>query len=188
MPFKLSDYDRAFGLFMQDSLRELAVAGDPILSQIPFEKSTGPLGSVIQDQEGRDVDLPPGAIVSETTMSLDAVREGDVETFVIELDKASAQVRDGYARGLFSALRSVTSATGNVTRANGPLTFEVMYEMLDRREWTLTEDDELSMPSFVGAPGTRSLQLTPEQGARLAALHERKLRELLARRRRRRLS
>jgi len=190
MPFALSEYDQAFVLFVEEGLRRLAVAGDELLSQIEMVPSTGPLGSIIQDQHGRDVDLAPGAITSDLTMSIKAVRNGDVDAFVIQLDAGSAQLAEGYHKALIATLQTVTSATGNVVRANGPLTFDAFYEALDQREWSLTEDDELSMPTLMMHPDVarRLPQLTPEQEARLAALHERKLRELLARRRRRRLS
>jgi hypothetical protein len=62
--------------------------------------------------------------------------------------------------------------------------------MLDKMEWQLDENDELSTPSIVMHPDTVSKlpQATPEQVKMIKELKARKLEELLARRRRRRLS
>jgi hypothetical protein len=66
----------------------------------------------------------------------------------------------------------------------------MLYEMLDKIEWTLDENDELSTPSIVMHPDTASKlpQPTPEQVKMIEKLKARKLEELLAKRRRRRLS
>ncbi|HZV72681.1 MAG TPA: hypothetical protein VFF79_03105 [Conexibacter sp.] len=190
MPFNLSEYDRAFGLFAEEALRALAFAGDPLLSDIEVIPTKGALGSVIQDQDGRDVDLAPQMITSDFTMSLDAVRDGDLDALVIQLDAGSAQLAEGYHKALIATMRTVTDATGNVAETKGPLTFEALYCALDRLRWSLNADGELSLPTLVVAPEVAASlpELTPEQHARLLALHERKRNDLLARRRRRRLS
>ena len=84
----------------------------------------------------------------------------------------------------------MTTATGNTIDAGGAFTFEKFYEMLEMIEWTLDDDDELSHPSLVMHPemADKLPEITPEQRARLDALKQRKHEELLARRRRRRLS
>jgi hypothetical protein len=91
---------------------------------------------------------------------------------------------------LFGTLNTVTEATGNVVDAKGRPTFETIYEMLDKVDWGLTDDDKLSMPTLVMNPTDveRLPELTDDQQAKLEELQERKLNELLARRRRRRLS
>ena len=62
--------------------------------------------------------------------------------------------------------------------------------MLDKMEWKLDENDELSTPSIVMHPDTvpKLLQPTPDQVKMIEELKARKLEELLAKRRRRRLS
>jgi hypothetical protein len=62
--------------------------------------------------------------------------------------------------------------------------------MLDTIEWSLTDDDELSLPTIVGGPDVlkRLEDVTEEERASLDELMRSKHEELLARRRRRRLS
>jgi hypothetical protein len=88
----------------------------------------------------------------------------------------------------------VTEGTGNVVDAGGkPLSFELIYDALDKVELSVDENDELVMPELMMHPDqAQKLQelppLTPEQQQKLDELKERKREEALARRRRRRLS
>lgn len=190
MPFALPEYDAAFARFMGEAMHELAAARDPLLSQIDVEEGPGAIGSVIQDQEGRDVEIEPASLEADLTMVVPAVRDGDIDALVIQLDSAAEQLREGMARTLFGALNVITNATGNVLEAKGPPTFESIYEGLEKMEWSLTDDDDLSMPTIVLSPEAMAAlpPETDEQRALMEQLRQRKLRELLARRRRRRLS
>jgi hypothetical protein len=136
------------------------------------------------------LDLPGKEIGFGLTMNVDAVRTADFDALVIEMGAASDEYASGLADLVFSSFEKVTASTGNVVDAGGQLKFEHLYEMLDKREWSLNEDDELEMPSLVMHPDTvKNLPtLTAEQDEQLAALKARKHEELLARRRRRRLS
>lgn len=176
--------------FVMETARELAVGRNELLAQISFEPSRGTLGSVFQDAQGDDVDLPPSATEIESTSSVDAIRNGDFLEFVLGLDEMSAQIADGYMKSLIATLNTVTEATGNVFDASGRPNFDVFIEMLEAREWSLTDDDKLAMPSILVNPNDvdKFPPLTPDQQAKLEALQQRKLDELLAARRSRRLS
>jgi hypothetical protein len=102
----------------------------------------------------------------------------------------SAQIEDAYMKSAVAMMDTVTEATGNVFDATGRPNFDVFMDALEAREWSLTEDDKLSMPSLLINPADvdKFPPLTDEQQARLAELQERKLEELLAARRSRRLS
>jgi hypothetical protein len=190
MPFKLPEYDDAFGRFFMEAAHELALAREPLLAQISFERSPGALGSVIEDEQGNDVDLPPGSMESEGSMRVDAIRDGDLDEFLVAVDALSEAIADGYMRHLVGTIDVVTSATGNIVDASGRPNYEAFMEALEALEWSLTDDDKLAMPSLIMNPAhvDKFPPLTDEQKRRLEELQERKLKELLAARRSRRLS
>jgi hypothetical protein len=148
------------------------------------------LGSVIQDARGRDVDLPATSTEIEAGSSVNSIREGYLVELIVGIDEISAQIEDGYMKSLIATMDTVTKATGNVLDATGRPNFDVFMEALEAREWSLTEDDILSMPTIIVNPADvdKFPPLTDEQKAQLADLHQRKLGELLAARRSRRLS
>jgi hypothetical protein len=190
MPFALQEYDHAFANFIGEAIRELGRARDPILKDIELEESAGALGSMIQDQEGQDVELEPGSATTDFLMDVNAVRDGDIANLVIQIDAGAEQYRESLLKMLFGTLNTVTDATGNVVSGEGKSTFDAVYEALDRREWSLTDDDELAMPQIYMHPDAFAKVPPPtqEQLEKLEELQQRKLNELLARRRRRRLS
>jgi hypothetical protein len=193
MPFALPEYDRAFSVFVAETVRELARARDPVLSQMQFSSVPSAVGSRVRDLEGLDVDLEPAKVGFELTMDLEAVRTGDYDAFVLALDDAAEMLARDLMRVWVGTMHKVTEATGNVIDAGGEFTFETLYKALESIEYSLDDNDELIMPSLVMHPDTAKKleQLgppTPEQQALLAELRERKRGEALARRRRRRLS
>jgi hypothetical protein len=139
-----------------------------------------------------DVDLEPDKVGFEMSTSVAAVRAADYDEFYAQVDQAAEMLASDLMKVWVGTMDKVTEATGNVVDAGGKLTFEVLYEMLDKLEYSLDENDELVMPSLVMHPDTaKKLEElgppTPEQNAKLAELRERKRGEALARRRRRRL-
>ncbi|WP_027005292.1 hypothetical protein [Conexibacter woesei] len=190
MPFSLPEYSGAFAWFISDAIQELARAGDPILEQIEIVESPGALGSMFEDKEGFDVELEPASLTAGLVLDVDDVREGDPWKLALQIVMASSELREGQLRTMVGTLNRVTEATGNVVNAEGPLTFEALYEMLDKIEYGLTDDDTLSLPTMLVHPDTLAKMPVPtdEQQQQITDLQERKLNELLARRRRRRLS
>lgn len=138
-----------------------------------------------------DVDLPQRTVGFEMTTSLEAVRSADYDGFAAEVHGAAEELRKELAAGFYESLNTITEATGNVVDARGELTFEKFYELMDKMEWTLTDDGELSIPSLIMHPSVvekfRALE-TPETHAAMEELKARKYEEALARRPRRRLS
>jgi hypothetical protein len=190
MAFQVNEYEAAFAEFFGDAVHELVRTHDPLLGQIDWEKSPGATASVIQNRAGEDVDLAQPPVSAEATLRRGPIRRGDFVELWLSIDDMAKQMAAGMAKGMFATLDTVTAATGNVFDAGGKSTFDAYLEMLEKIELSLTDDDRLSMPSIVLSP--EHLQKlpppTPEQLARLEELQERKLNELLARRRRRRLS
>lgn len=192
MPFALPEYDRAFARFVSETVHELARARDPVLSQMRFATVPTTVGSRVRDRQGMDVDLEPAKVGFEMSTSVSAVRAADYDEFYVEVDQAAEMLAHDLMKLWVGTMDKVTEATGNIVDAGGKLTFEVVYEALDKIEYSLDENDDLIMPSLVMHPDTakRAGELgppTPEQHAMLAELRERKRGEALARRRRRRL-
>jgi hypothetical protein len=194
VPFALYEYDAAYVEFFDETVRNLARARSPILSQMQYAKTSGPLGSRVRTRAGMDVILDPGEISTEVTMDLKAVRAGDTDALFAELDSASEERAKGLVGLFVQTMHAVTEGTGNVADAGGQaLGFDVIYDMLERIDFSVDANDELVMPSLFVHPDTAAkLQalppLTPDQESKLAELKERKREEALARRRRRRLS
>jgi hypothetical protein len=189
MPFDVPEYEIAFQTFFGEAIHEVAIARDPLISEIPFEQSPGALGSVIQDQDGNDVDLVADPISTEFSMSRNSAIQGDVEALLLLADSLSEGLAKGLAESIFGSLNTVTEATGNVVDASGKTTVEAMIEALETIELGLTDDDELSLPTIVMSPSAMEKlpAATPEQEARIEELKKERLEELLARRRHRRL-
>jgi hypothetical protein len=189
--FALPEYDDAFTRFTWEVVDALARARNPLLAELgaPVRDSTT-VASRVQSRDGVDLDLPGTTIAVEFTTEVAAVRAGDAEAYAQQLDAAAEQLERSLMEHLFDTMRKLTAATGMVTDATGRPTFEAIYEMLDRKEWSLTEDDQLAMPTIVGGSAVRNLfsTLTEEQQGRLDDLLRRKYEELIARKRRRRLS
>jgi hypothetical protein len=192
MLFALPEYDRAFALFVDETVHELARARDPVLAEMHFVTVPSTVGSRVRDRTGLDLDLEPGNAGYEMSTSVAAVRAADYEEFTSEVDRAAEMLARDLMKLWVGTMDRVTEATGNTVDAGGRLTFEVLYEALNKIEYSVDENDELIMPSLAMHPDTAK-QLeelgppTPAQNARLAELRERKRGEALARRRRRRL-
>ena len=194
VPFALYEYEAAFGEFFGDTLRTLARARSPILSRIKFVDVSGTVGFRIRDRDGVDIELLPGETSTDVTTDLQAVRDGDYEKLYAELNEGADSMAEQLVRHLVDTLTVVTEGTGNVVAAGGQqFSFDVYYEMLEKMEFSVNENDELVMPAMLMHPKQleklRELPpWTPEQPAKLEELKQRKREEALARRHSRRLS
>ncbi len=194
MPFALYEYDAAFGRFFSQTMRVLAQAYSPLLAQMRFIETPGTVGSRVRDRQGMDIVLDPGKTFTEVTSDLKAVRASDYERLYEAMYESADSMAEQLVGHFVESMGKVTEGTGNVIDAGGrPFGFDVLYETLDKLEFSVDENDELVMPSLVMHPTQaeklRDLPpLTDEQQRKLDELKERKRKETLARRRRRRLS
>ena len=188
--FELPEYDRAFAEFIFEVANALAIAAAPLLGQIRRVSAPGAGSSVVDARDFEQLDLPSQLVGFGVTIGLRAVRDGDFEPLVVGLSEGSDELASGLMKMVIATVSRVTEATGNVVTSSDGMTFEAFYEALDGMEWSLTEDDELSLPTLLMHPDTveKLPNLTPQQEEALEDLKRRKLEELLARRRRRRLS
>lgn len=191
LPFRLDEYDQAFTTFTWEVVQAVAIARSPLLAQMgPPERSGTTVGSRIEALDGTSVDLPGAQLGFEFTTDLAAVRDGDASAYVTQVDLAADALKDAMLKHVFETLGKVTEATGNVVSAAGKPPFEAIYEMLDKIEWSLDDDDQLSFPTLVGGPGAIAKlgEVDAEQRRMLDELLRRKHEGLLARKRRRLLS
>lgn len=191
MPFAVPEYDSAFRFFFGEAIQEVAAARGGLISEMPIEESPGALGSVIQDQAGNDVDLASEPVHTDFVLDANDIRDGNIEALLVQIDSASEQLAESLERSMFTFLEKVTDATGNTINAGGrKFSFDLFMEMLEKLEIGLTEDGELSMPTLVMHPKQAEKLEPPTQAQqeRLEKFKKEKLEELLARRRRRRLS
>ncbi|MGH2845696.1 MAG: hypothetical protein ACRDL0_06700 [Thermoleophilaceae bacterium] len=194
MPFALYEYDAAFGEFFGTTLRTLARARSPILREIKFVEVSGTVGSRIRGRDGLDIELMPGTTSAEVTTDLQAVRDGQSEKLYAELSAGADSMAEQLVGQLVENLSKITEGTGNVLDAGGQaFSFELLYEMLEKMEFSLDENDQVVMPLLLMHPDQlekiRNLPPpTPEQERRMEELKQRKREEALARRRSRRLS
>lgn len=191
MPFDLPEYHEAFTTFIYASVNALARAQYPLLADIREEVVESAGSSVVDSRSDGRLDLPSERVGFEMGWERDDVLKGNFEALVLQLDSASGELGEKLVGMFVKTMGAVTDSTGNVVDAQGsPLTFELLYEMLDKIEYTLDDDDELEMPSLVMHPDMvkKLPKPTPEQEAALEELKQRKREELLAQRRSRRLS
>jgi hypothetical protein len=194
VPFALYEYDAAFNEFLGETARTLAEASSPILSQMQSVETSGTVGSRVRDRGGMDVDLEPVEMVTKVTSDFSAVRNGDYEQLYAELAAMAESMAKQMVGAFLKSMNKVTTGTGNVVDAGGkPFSYDVLYELFEKMEFSVDENDELVMPSMVMHPDQAEKLKdlpppTPEQQLKLEELKERKREEALARRRRRRLS
>jgi hypothetical protein len=191
MLFALPDYDLACAHVISQVTKDIARASDPVLSQIKVVPMKSTVSSVVETRGDMALDLPAEPIGFELGVKAEDVRAGNFEALQVKLVDAAEGYAEQLSKLLYGSLDKITTATGNTTDAEGqPFSFEMLYETLDKIEWTLDENDELSTPSLVMHPDMASKlpQPTPEQVKMIEELKARKLEELLARRRSRRIS
>lgn len=193
-PFALHEYDAAFSRFFSQTMRVLAQAHSPLLAQMRFVEVPGTLGTRVRDRQGMDVVIDPGKAATEVSSDFDAIRNGDYEELYDTMFASADVMAEQLVGYLVESMGKLTEGTGNVVDAGGRrFGFDVLYETLEKLEFSLDENDELVMPSLVMNPADAEKlkdlpPLTDEQQRKLDELRERKKEEALARRRRRRLS
>lgn len=190
MPFVLPEYDWAFTTFMVTTVKSLARSRSAILSMIEVETQHSTVASQIRDRDGLDVDLPEQRAGFELIFDAAAVRETDIEAFMVEADRASEALERDLERMVLGTMSTITGATGNIVSSPGGFDFDAFYQAMDTMQWSLADDGSLSLPSLIMHPDDvkNVPEPTAEQVEKLDALRRRKYEELVAGRRRRRLS
>lgn len=191
MPFKLPEYDDAFVGFIQKTTHELAGVHHPLLAEMRFEDTESGASSVVDSREGEVLDLPAERVRFEMTSEHEDIRNSNFEPLLAQLDSGGAEFGEQLMKIFFSSMNAVTESTGNVVDAEGKgFSFDLLFELLEKMEFSLDDDGELVMPSIVMHPSQieKLPEETPEQRARIEEFKRKKREELLAQRRSRRLS
>jgi hypothetical protein len=192
LSFLLPEYDRAFTEFLYTTANELARAQHPLLAQIRTETTESGASSVVDGRDQEQLQLPSEPVGFRMEWDRDDMVAGKFDELILMLDAASNELGEGLTAMLIKTMTAVTESTGNVIDAGGrKLSFDLFVESLEQIEWSLDDDDELVQPSIILHPDQMKnlpTEATPEQRAILDELHRRKREELLAKRRRRRLS
>jgi hypothetical protein len=187
----LPEYHEAFTTFVYTSVNALARAQSPLLANIREEIVESGGSSVVDSRTDERLDLSSEPVGFEMGWEPDDVLKGNFAALLLQLDSASQELAEKLVGVFVKTMGDVTESTGNVVNAEGsPPTFELIYEMLDKIEYSLDDDDELQMPSMIMHPDMvkKLPTLTPEQETALEELRQQKQEELLAKLRRRRLS
>ncbi len=168
----------------------MANSYSPLLAKIPSEAAAGSASSVVDRRGSPPLELLGEEIRFGWETKYSDVRSGTFVSLTLGIDAAGNQLAEQMEKMLFRNLEKVTESTGNVIDVGGKLKFEHVYEMFDKREWSLDDNDELEMPDLVVNPADidKLPKLTPREQQQLNDLKTRKREELLARRRSRRLS
>jgi hypothetical protein len=189
--FRLPEYDGAFVGFIQKATHELARVHHPLLAEMRFEDIGSGASTVVDSREGELLDLPSERVRFEMTSEHEDIRNSNFEPLLVQLDSGGAEFGEQLMKIFFSSMSAVTESTGNVIDAEGKgFSFDLLYALLEKMEFSLDDNDELVMPSIVMHPNQiKNLpEETPEERARIEAFKEQKREELLAQRRSRRLS
>jgi hypothetical protein len=190
--FQLHEYDEAFAGFLYTTANELARAQHPLLAGIRTETTESGASTVVDARGREQLDLPSELVGFEMSWDRDDLLAGNFEVLLLKLDAASNELGEKLVATVVNTLSAVTESTGNAVDAQGKtFSFELLVETLEKIEWSLNDEDELVMPSMIMHPDQAKnlpTEATPEQRAILEELKQRKREELLAKRRRRRLS
>ena len=122
MPFALYEYEDAFSRFFGQTVRALARARSPLLSEMQVREVSGTLGTRVRSREGMDVELEPAGIEMDVTADLNAVRAGDLTPLQVQLDSAADQLAEGLVGFFVEGMNKVTEAraTSSMLKAGRP--------------------------------------------------------------------
>jgi hypothetical protein len=147
-----------------------------------------------QNSIGAGEPLVHPVIATKTPIGLSqtSVHNTDIESLTSELVTFAERYGQSLVQQVVASINSVTTATGNVVNAEGPLTIDTYLDALETVDLAFDLQGEPSIPSIV-TPDLQEVELsalgefTPEQEMRKAQIIARKREEHIARRRSRRI-
>lgn len=176
---------------MQRTAHELAGVHHPLLAEMRSESTQSSASSVVDSRDGEQLDLPSEKVAFEVVSASEDIRNSNFAPLLTQLDSAGAELGEQLLTVFFNSMNAVTELTGNVVDAEGQgFSFDLLYELLEKMEFTLDDNDELVMPEIIMHPdmAKKLPEETPEERQRIEEFKRRKREELLAQRRSRRLS
>jgi hypothetical protein len=164
---------------------------DPFIGSIQSARTIHP-GPTRNVPGPNPVDHPLAHFAQETEFRADVVRESNLEEFTTILYRLAEGCQEQIGRSVFSRIRDITSATGNVSTVEDLPSVETILENLEKYDFDFDDEGQPIMPEFVGSPQTlrHIASLVPEmdQDPRFEEMMLRKITEHDAQKRTRRLS
>jgi hypothetical protein len=135
-PFFLPEYQGAFIKFIQNALKVLSNAKDPILRQLRSQRK--PTRSYLGRNSlpgGQTLESAPLPTRTEFLMQMLELMEGDVDVLGQQLKAGATAYTDSLMSQIYAAMADSATAVGNAVDAGGePFSADLFIEMLERTE------------------------------------------------------
>jgi hypothetical protein len=190
--FRLIEYARAEQALIGTTIEALAIAGDPVLSQVGVERSSRMPNTQITTESGEVVEQQPVQIRTKLTQAPQDIIDGKLEDLFVSLDQAAEEWAGQLSKHFYSSISRIAEATGNVVDAKGRPFFDSVYEAFEKLEVHFDDEGHIQQSLILNPADVETWkkgleEMTPEQRDKFDALIERKRQEFDARRRDRRL-
>jgi hypothetical protein len=169
-------YDATLRAF-KTSIVEAMAGIDSMLGQIA-SRTTGHAGPVRNAPGPNPVDHERTQFRAEYALHIDAIRETDVDAFIMAICGVAEQYAAAMGATLLRTAEDITDATGNTIDAGGrPLSWDLILDAYEGTEIAF-DDDGQPTTQLVMNPNTamllRAMEKTPEQERRYQEIMQRK--------------
>jgi hypothetical protein len=169
-------YDATLRAF-KTSIVEAMAGIDSMLGQIA-SRTTGHAGPVRNAPGPNPVDHERTQFRAEYALHIDAIRETDVDAFIMAICGVAEQYAAAMGATLLRTAEDITDATGNTIDAGGrPLSWDLILDAYEGTEIAF-DDDGQPTTQLVMNPKTamllRAMEKTPEQERRYQEIMQRK--------------
>jgi hypothetical protein len=162
---------------LKTSIVEGLVSTDPMLGQIA-SRTTGHAGPVRNVPGPNPVDHDRTQFRAEYSLHIDAIREMDVDTFIMAIYRIAEQYAEAMGATFFRTASDITEATGNSTDAEGRLlSWDLVLDELEKAEVAFDDDDQPTAQIVMSQNDSMMLhatEKTPEQERRYQEIMQRK--------------
>lgn len=187
------EYNRAFGLFFQNALRELMRRNDPILSRMPTlgTESIGP--SAVGGYESLDHQIEPMRVETTFTLPYSVIYNTDIPELAIALFSAAEEGLKSLMPQIFAIMGKICDESGNAVDAKGlPFSWDQVIDGIEKILIHFDESGQARLPKVIVPPEMKekidAIPMTAEQAARFNSVIARKRDEFFAQKRVRKLS
>jgi hypothetical protein len=169
-------YDATLRAF-KTSIVEAMAGIDSMLGQIA-SRTTGHAGPVRNAPGPNPVDHERTQFRAEYALHIDAIRETDVDAFIMAICGVAEQYAAAMGATLLRTAEDITDATGNTIDAGGrPLSWDLILDAYEGTEIAF-DDDGQPTTQLVMNPKTamllQAMEKTPEQERRYQEIMQRK--------------
>lgn len=162
---------------LKTSIVEGMVGTDPLLGQIA-SRTTGHAGPVRNVAGPNPVDHDPTQFRAEYALHIDAIRETDVEAFIMAIYGVAEQYAEAMGATFFRTASDITEETGNLTDAEGRLlSWDLVLDELEGAEVAFDDDDQPTTQMVMSQNDSmmlHAIEKTTEQERRYQEIMQRK--------------